>query len=531
MKLINISFKLSLLIAISSFLNVMCNINNFLEETYDSFLEKGNLNDYIDSIVSKLNDKKMSCYLTKKKINKINDEKKFNLNSNKPSNKTTNITSYNANQVKEYQLVSNNVLFLCDFLKNFKELPSNSINPTLVLESSETHCKKEEALFISIMAKLSFKRKIYQPIGVSYDLENLKGNWKSFLILMGKEGLENKLHKICFNPFHLDVLIVLEEYENSCNSIVEFLENSNILSNEDPLYIEHHIESNNYEELKTNSSHNLKSDIKQTSFLESSISNELTSESSLKNYNNAFNANSNTNSNNNISVSKIMSKFSFDELSKIKSVIKFAKKNNILDKIYSSNGEIEFNLNSQNNSTSLNDIFNEIKNEETKISNIENVLNDMKNNLSLIKNNLQKLNSEKNMSKESYSKNEIFNNNNNDSNNNRRMSDINRLIEHSKVQDPDEDILTETSNIVKDKAKYSNLNSKITNRKSVNSNIINKSNDRKPPQNNLKSPVTSNNKIPRGIHSYAEKYKIELGKKMKYSNNADDDDLEMFNSP
>ena len=41
------------------------------------------------------------------------------------SNKTTNATSYNINQMKEYQLASNNIFFLCDFLKNLKVSSTN----------------------------------------------------------------------------------------------------------------------------------------------------------------------------------------------------------------------------------------------------------------------------------------------------------------------------------------------------------------------------------------------------------------------
>jgi hypothetical protein len=250
-------------------------------------------------------------------------------------------------------------------------------------------------LFIGTLSKISFDNQAFTPIGVSYDVESINiNNWKSYIVLMALTGFENRLSKICFSNNSKGIFIKVK-FDEECSNYVNVLEKNNVfpkhsINNEinnkikdlEKKVFETQIINNDNKKTDTNnkiSSENsvgienitsVKQSISSSSFLETSVASKSTS----KLY----------------SVTQLADKFSVDELSKIKSIIKFAKKNKITDKIYNNKGDITLEeLLRQNgkqmNSTETENVLELLKKDNSKIENLEHSLKIVLNELSEIK--------------------------------------------------------------------------------------------------------------------------------------------------
>jgi hypothetical protein len=170
----------------------------------------------------------------------------------------------------------------------------------------------------------------YKPLGVNIDEETIKG-WKVYLILMSstKMNENHKLLKVCFpeNDSKINFSFVIS-FDNSCQDLVKNINDNKILEGEN--------DSSTTAEL-----HSM-----QNRFVENTINKKIENSAlfKIKNQQNSFIEKSseiNSNQQKSFSIDNLAKKFSIEELTKIKALIKFAKQNKILDKIYSKNGEVK----------------------------------------------------------------------------------------------------------------------------------------------------------------------------------------------
>jgi hypothetical protein len=127
-------------------------------------------------------------------------------------------------------------------------------------------------------------------VGINKDAEVLE-NWKIYMLLLSGNN-NHKIFKICY-PIQDAFAIVLPNFETKCESY-----------------------ANKYNRLKENSV----KQIQTKSFLEKSSAVDSK-----------------------YSIDALAEKFSVEELVKIKSLIKFAKRNKVIDKIYEKGGDVDIN--------------------------------------------------------------------------------------------------------------------------------------------------------------------------------------------
>jgi len=184
---------------------------------------------------------------------------------------------------------------------------------------------KEDAPSDSLVSKVAYK-----IIGANFD-EEKQDNWKFFLVLLNSshnESIENskqKLIKVCIpaNNFKINFAILLK-FEQPCSDIINKIQDKKILyKDENSETISNHLHDLQGEIL-SNKIYRSKdhSDLSHSnSFLEKSAVSQQQDE---KKY----------------SIDYLAQKFSVEELNKIKFLIKFAKKNDVIDVISKTKGEM-----------------------------------------------------------------------------------------------------------------------------------------------------------------------------------------------
>lgn len=239
---------------------------------------------------------------------------------------------------------------------------NNNANPKI--------CQKDDfmaRIFSFIYKNIKTKRLQFKPIGVSLDEEKIP-NWRIFLVLMDyikDDSIENndkldrnsskhKLLKVCF-PENNDknVFVIVVNFDKSCLDYVNYANSVNLLSDEQNekanklrQYQNYLLNNNLLQNLSSNKDSLQSKDNYRNSgsFIEKSQNIiENTKENYSKQEEMQFKTDNGKEGGKAIAIDTLMSKFSVEELNKIKSLIKFAKKNKIMDDIYNKNGEINLN--------------------------------------------------------------------------------------------------------------------------------------------------------------------------------------------
>lgn len=248
----------------------------------------------------------------------------------------------------------------------------NSLN-----ESNSSKIGKKDdfkaRIYAFIFKNIKTKKLQFTPVGVNYDEESIP-NWKIFLVLMDyikdnsiasteKSNIENgtsdhKLLKVCFpDDDSKNVFAIVVNFDKSCLEYVNFANSALLLANEEnPLmngfkvYKKHLINENKQLKKKNfNNNQNIRAaGNKHGSFIEKSqniVEDDMNNSQENTNSNLENDRLKNKNikekeSGKTISFDNLVNKFSVEELNKIKSLIKFAKKNKIMQDIYNKKGDI-----------------------------------------------------------------------------------------------------------------------------------------------------------------------------------------------
>jgi hypothetical protein len=219
-------------------------------------------------------------------------------------------------------------------------LESESIN---FGSPAENLMKLKTKLFALYFTKVSEKFKEFKFVGVNEDEEKIK-DWNVQLILFSKDET-HKLFKLC-SPEN-EYFAIFLQFDKKCEEFKNMVEAKEILK---------------VEIKKDEASGKLKESLmnKNESFLEKS---EITK--TEKNY----------------SIDDLANKFSVQELNKIKFLLKFAKRNKVLDKIYEKEGDIELSeLTGSNNSNRVNSfgLQQDITDQNSKLDKLLQEINAMK---------------------------------------------------------------------------------------------------------------------------------------------------------
>ena len=420
---------------------------NFFSSLFSAYLTStGNsVNDYIDKVIKVANSIKLSNFLIKSKIKK-------ELQTN-----------------KELNIYKSNIHFVDDYIKEMKVISASDFNlKKLYVEDAPQKPSKEESSFISLLSKIVFEVKSFSPINIDYDYENeelkrldskyegkktekeskcINNHWKAYLVLMGMEGVDNRIIKICYSSLPSNKgMFIRVPYEETCTNVINILYKSKILSlnyennkNCEIKSINKQLEKIDLGDVKKDNKDNKNSNLnlnknKSISFIEKSVSTEEKITETKK----AFSA------------SQLADKFSVNELNKIKSIIKFAKKNKISDKIYEKKGDV-----------SLEELLPNMKKDDEqaeknqkRFDGIENLLKSIQNELKELKTQINVKNNSIN-SASSNEGNEIenqiskFEDKKRNKNNNRLSSssnDIERLFSNNKSVEDDDSFLDSNSN-------------------------------------------------------------------------------------
>jgi hypothetical protein len=197
---------------------------------------------------------------------------------------------------------------------------------------------------------LSLQEGTYKPVGVNFDEEKEQG-WRIYLVLMNstKEN-KHKLLKVCFRENAIDDnFAIVQSFDQSCKDIIKLINTKGILKkdNSETARKLHYMQDKLLnEKLRKKIEKSGKGLIKlpvsvvnknkNNSFLETaSLSYSKYGTANTNNMNTAATTSSKT-----FSMDQLAQKFSVEELAKIKSLIKFAKKNKILDEIFNHKGEM-----------------------------------------------------------------------------------------------------------------------------------------------------------------------------------------------
>jgi hypothetical protein len=255
---------------------------------------------------------------------------------------------------------------------------------------------------------ISSNKNIFHPLGVNLDDEKFP-KWKIFLVLISsQESINHKLIKICFptEDFKENFAIILN-FDKKCSPYIENIVNSESFNSEN-------------ENLETTKQlHFMQSKIANNKIREKINKNKLNQQQLLNNQqqmeNNSFLEKSSENAvyNNKhaqiqvqqqtppetgktFSIESLANKFSVEELTKIKSLIKFAKNNKLLDEIYKKEGNLKMEdlvqgYIKQNNivdQSSQHSSINDFKNISQSFLNNSTLLTTMKQEVSNLTNNL-----------------------------------------------------------------------------------------------------------------------------------------------
>jgi hypothetical protein len=183
----------------------------------------------------------------------------------------------------------------------------------------------------------------YVPIGVNKDEEKVKG-WRVYLTLMNSlAGDKHKLIKVCFpeDDPKGNFALVLNKFDESCQGIVQKIEEKKVLAliNTSNTDINSNFNSNGNLSETTEKLRKMQSQI-----LDSTIRNRLKNTLTPTPAANSFlEKSSTTSTKKSFSMEALAEKFSLEELSKIKALIKFGKDNKIIDEIYKNKGNLKLN--------------------------------------------------------------------------------------------------------------------------------------------------------------------------------------------
>lgn len=219
-------------------------------------------------------------------------------------------------------------------------------------------------LFAFYFKNIKTKCMKFKPIGVSFDEERIP-DWKVFLVLMdysdnNKEKyaertnknkifeVDHKLVKVCYPEKNLNIVFaIVLNFDKSCLDYVNLSSSVDLLSEnstEDTIKFKNFQNSlmdkdSSLSENFINGFDNINSPNPPLSFLEKSqnVSEKISSYKANFNDNRVKEQKENGKT---FGLDSLVSKFSVEELNKIKSLIKFAKKNKIMDDIYKKKGEM-----------------------------------------------------------------------------------------------------------------------------------------------------------------------------------------------
>lgn len=219
-------------------------------------------------------------------------------------------------------------------------------------------------IFSFIFRNIKTKSLQFKPIGVSLDEEKIP-SWKVFLVLMdyikdssiqNRNFSDNKLLKICFpENDEKNLFAIVVNFDKSCLDYVNYANSVNLLSDEQNqqanklrqyqnLLLNKNL-LNSLSANKDSSSEAISGLGKLGSFIEKSqniIDNPK--DNFIKTEDEQYTkTESSEDTGKSIAIDSLVSKFSVEELNKIKSLIKFAKKNKVMDDIYNRKGEVNLN--------------------------------------------------------------------------------------------------------------------------------------------------------------------------------------------
>lgn len=234
-------------------------------------------------------------------------------------------------------------------------MPSNEID--ISFNSGNRISKKDEfkARFFSFAFKnINANKMIFKPIGVSLDEEKID-DWRVFIVLMdyvnnlmntsiddiNNNGVnsQHKLLKVCFPERDLDfVFAIVINFVQSCQDYISYLNSIQLLS-ENLSRESDNVTKSQQGMINASLLQNIKDTKKTFSFLEKSQNVYEKISNPDKKYS-IIHENFIKDKNKEISIDVLAAKFSLDELNKIKSLIKFAKKNKIMDDINKNKGEM-----------------------------------------------------------------------------------------------------------------------------------------------------------------------------------------------
>lgn len=175
------------------------------------------------------------------------------------------------------------------------------------------------------------KEEMYTPLGVNIDEEKFPG-WKIYIVLMNSvsRGNKHKLLKVCFREnTPEDNFALIMNFDKTCNELITQIVEKEVMKedNSESTKKLHYMQSKILEDkLKQKFvGKGINSNNKHNSFIEKSADSSTASDSPAKSFH----------------MDTLANKFSVEELAKIKSLIKFAKTNQILEEVYSKKGDVK----------------------------------------------------------------------------------------------------------------------------------------------------------------------------------------------
>ena len=235
-----------------------------------------------------------------------------------------------------------------------KKIKPNDLNiSTSELEKNDNNEKlisikdNFKARFFAFLYKnIKTKSLLFKPIGLKLDDEKIP-EWNIFLVLMQSFSKENdfnkKLIKVCLPKDKEDDynFAVILPFDKNCLEYVNFANSNDLFSEKKN---DQSLRLNNYQNNLLNKNINV-----QYSYVENkeNLNNKgsFIEKSQNVGENNSTEKSKNDKSKNKkieklIGIESLVTKFSVEELNKIKSLIKFAKKNKVMDNIYQKKGDI-----------------------------------------------------------------------------------------------------------------------------------------------------------------------------------------------
>lgn len=249
-----------------------------------------------------------------------------------------------------------NFIFLdnLNFIQNLSDLnldktkdSSSSNNPSLLLDEFKARVFSYNFKNFKQGKILSLHEGIYKPVGVNFDEEKVLG-WRIYLVLMNStKNNIHKLLKVCFRENAMDDnFAIVQSFDQSCSDIIKLINEKGILKRDNSEMAKklHYMQDKLLsQKLRKKIEKSGKGLIKLPTLVENTKKNNSFLETESLSYSKYGSANMNnmkSSATTSFSMGQLAQKFSVQELAKIKSLIKFAKKNKILDEIFNHKGEM-----------------------------------------------------------------------------------------------------------------------------------------------------------------------------------------------